>query len=74
MYAINDRRSMEEVEGFIETIKRVKRLDDGAMLPIVLVGNKCDLGGERQLYKEEGEKMALAFNCAFFEVLLHFFI
>nr|CAA26131.1 unnamed protein product [Drosophila melanogaster] len=47
-----------------EQILRVKDTDD---VPMVLVGNKCDLEEERVVGKELGKNLATQFNCAFME-------
>lgn len=36
-------------------------------MPMVLVGNKCDLEEERVVVKELGKQLASQFNCAFME-------
>ncbi|XP_024082042.1 ras-like protein 3 isoform X2 [Cimex lectularius] len=36
-------------------------------VPMVLVGNKCDLEDERVVGKEQGANLARQFNCAFME-------
>jgi GTPase SAR1 family protein len=36
-------------------------------VPMVLVGNKCDLEEERVVGKELGKSLATQFNCAFME-------
>jgi len=63
-YAITSRNSFEEVAQFREQILRVKEEDK---VPMVLVGNKCDLEEERQVSKSEGEELAKSFGCPHFE-------
>uniref|UniRef100_A0A2K5MMD4 Ras-related protein Rap-1b n=1 Tax=Cercocebus atys TaxID=9531 RepID=A0A2K5MMD4_CERAT len=47
------------------TILRVKDTDD---VPMILVGNKCDLEDERVVGKEQGQNLARQWNnCAFLE-------
>lgn len=36
-------------------------------MPMVLVGNKCDLEEERVVGKEQGINLSRQFNCAFME-------
>lgn len=36
-------------------------------MPMVLVGNKCDLEEERVVRKDLGKSLANQFNCAFME-------
>ena len=51
VYTITERKSIEEVCQFVKQIRRVKESDD---IPMVLVGNKCDLESERQLSAVQG--------------------
>merc|ERR1712072_781581 len=57
VYAITSRSSFEEIDVFREQILRVKDEDD---VPMVLVGNKCDLQEERQVTSAEGQELAKA--------------
>jgi len=45
-YSVTDRRSFEEATAYKRLVDRVRNSDD---VPIVLVGNKCDLQLERQV-------------------------
>jgi GTPase KRas len=63
-YAITSRTSFDSVYHFREQILRVK---DEDRVPMVVVGSKCDLEAERQVAREEGQKMAESFGCPFFE-------
>ena len=49
VYSITSRQSFEEIMTFQQQILRVKDKD---YFPIIVVGNKCDLGGERQVSKQ----------------------
>eukprot|EP01114_Cavostelium_apophysatum_P012569 TRINITY_DN2844_c0_g1_i2.p1 TRINITY_DN2844_c0_g1~~TRINITY_DN2844_c0_g1_i2.p1 ORF type:complete len:193 (+),score=52.71 TRINITY_DN2844_c0_g1_i2:132-710(+) len=64
VYAITSRSSFDEIASFREQILRVKDKDS---VPIVLVGNKCDLETERQVTTGEGHDLAKSFGCPFFE-------
>jgi GTPase KRas len=64
VYSITSRQSFEEIQTFEQQILRVKDKD---YFPIILVGNKCDLEGERQVSREEGAALARSFNCKFIE-------
>ena len=46
VYSITSRTSFEEIQYFQQQILRVKDKD---YFPMILVGNKCDLEGERQV-------------------------
>eukprot|EP01129_Flabellula_baltica_P003411 TRINITY_DN1317_c0_g1_i1.p1 TRINITY_DN1317_c0_g1~~TRINITY_DN1317_c0_g1_i1.p1 ORF type:complete len:192 (+),score=49.12 TRINITY_DN1317_c0_g1_i1:116-691(+) len=65
VYSITSQLSVDEVTIIREQITRIKDSDD---VPIVLVGNKCDLNDQyRVITREDGEKMAKAFRVPFFE-------
>jgi GTPase KRas protein len=64
VYAINSRSSFDEIHDFRSQILRTK---DSDAVPLVLVGNKCDLVNERQVLTEEGSSLAKVWNCPFFE-------
>src|SRR5688500_4802976 len=64
VYAITSRSSFDEIGGFREQILRVKDKD---RVPMILVGNKCDLETERQVTTGEGQDLARSFGCPFFE-------
>ncbi len=49
VYSITSRQSFEEIMTFQQQILRVKDKD---YFPIIVVGNKCDLEGERQVSKQ----------------------
>ncbi|KAG5419092.1 RAS1 [Candida metapsilosis] len=64
VYSINSKNSLEELQTFYEQILRVK---DSDQVPVLVVGNKCDLEMERQVSYEEGQALANSFNCPFLE-------
>jgi len=64
VYAITSRSSFDEILSFKEQICRVKDKDK---VPMILVGNKCDLESERQVTTGEGQELAKSFGCPFFE-------
>jgi GTPase KRas protein len=64
VYSVTSRMSFEEISSFHQQILRVKDEDE---FPMVVVGNKCDLEGERQVSYEEGLELARKFNCDFIE-------
>ena len=49
VYSVTDKSSYQELETFIDTIQWVKDIDQVKKVPIVLVGNKCDLNELRQV-------------------------
>lgn len=64
VYSINSKNSLEELQSFYEQIQRVK---DSDIVPVLVVGNKCDLETERQVSFEEGAALAKSFNAPFLE-------
>jgi len=64
-YSIIAQSTFNDLPDLREQILRVKDMDD---VPMVLVGNKCDLADQRVIATEQGEAMAKKFNnCAFLE-------
>jgi len=64
IYAITSRSSFDEVNNFKDQIGRVK---DKAKVPMILIGNKCDLESERQVTTSEGQTLGSKFGCPFHE-------
>ncbi|KAJ7035307.1 ras protein [Mycena alexandri] len=63
VYSITSRSSFEQVQIFRQAVRRIKRGD-----PILLlVGNKADMGADREVSKEEGQALARQFGCEFIE-------
>jgi len=64
VYSITSRVSFEEIVQFRDQVLRAK---EGEKVPMVLLGNKCDLENDREVSKSEGEDLAKSFGCTFFE-------
>ncbi|XP_019874287.1 ras-related protein Rap1 [Aethina tumida] len=64
VYSITAQSTFNDLQDLREQILRVKDTDD---VPMVLVGNKCDLEEERAIGKDQGTNLARQFNCAFME-------
>ncbi|KAL0089419.1 ras-like protein 1 [Phycomyces blakesleeanus] len=64
VYSITSRMSFEEITTFHQQICRVKDRD---YFPMVLVANKCDLEGDRQVSTKEGQDLAKSFGSRFIE-------
>ncbi|XP_017773733.1 PREDICTED: ras-like protein 3 [Nicrophorus vespilloides] len=64
VYSITAQSTFNDLQDLREQILRVKDTDD---VPMVLVGNKCDLEDERVVGKDLGGNLARTFNCAFME-------
>ena len=63
VYDITNEASFDNVEKWYEQIQS----ETSKEIPIVLVGNKCDLEDERKVPIEKGKEKAQNLNCAFFE-------
>ena len=63
VYDITSEASFNNVENWYEQIQKETSKD----IPILLVGNKCDLEDERKISIEKGKEKAQNLNCAFFE-------
>jgi len=65
VYSITAQSTFNDLQDLREQILRVKDTDD---VPMVLVGNKCDLEDERVVGKDQGQSLAKGFkNCSFME-------
>jgi len=64
VYSITSRSTFERVEKFRNQILRVK---DSDRVPMVLVGNKCDIIDKREVSREEGYLMGKRLQCESFE-------
>lgn len=60
-----DSNSFREAVNYVQTITELHESNDFIVL---LLGNKRDLGGARQVTYEEGKSVAAKLECTFFEV------
>src|SRR3990167_1332337 len=67
VYAITSHLSFDEITSFRDQILAIKDLIDEDNVPMILVGNKCDLEEERHVTTAEGQDLAKSFACPFFE-------
>ncbi|XP_078594378.1 ras-related protein Rap1-like [Branchiostoma floridae x Branchiostoma japonicum] len=51
----------------LETWDRVLQTRPGGEVPMVLVGNKCDLVSEREVSADRGDGLSVKFNCSYLE-------
>jgi small GTP-binding protein len=65
VYSIIAQSTFNDLPDMREQILRVKDKD---VVPMVLVGNKCDLEEQRVITTEQGEDLARQFQSAFLEV------
>ncbi len=63
-YDITQKSSFQSISGWIQNIYEKKDQD----FPIILLGNKCDLKEEREVSKEEGEKLGSQYGIKFYEI------
>jgi GTPase KRas len=63
VYSVDSKSSFDIAENLMELIERVK---DGKV-PMVLIGNKCDLEEKRQINSKQGIELAKKFQCPFYE-------
>jgi len=64
VYSIIAQSTFNDLPDLRDQILRVKDKDE---VPMVLVGNKCDLTDQRVISTEQGEELAKKFSCAFLE-------
>lgn len=65
VYSVTDPTTFSAILDFVDRCKKVKEADELLSLPLVLVGNKCDLPRKVSFY--EGAALASSFGCSFFE-------
>ena len=63
LFAINDKESFEVLKG---KIKRIKK-NNKDKLPIILVGNKCDLENKREVDKKDAIEFAKSIGAKYYE-------
>jgi len=63
-YSIVAQSTFNDLPDLREQILRVKDLES---VPMVLVGNKCDLKDQRVITQFQGEELAKKFSCTFIE-------
>jgi len=64
VYNVTSRNTFDEVVRLRDKILRTK---EDERIPIVLVGNKCDLSSERVVETKEGEELAKQWGVKFYE-------
>ncbi|XP_067948033.1 ras-related protein Rap-2b-like [Watersipora subatra] len=64
VYGINNYQSFKDVMLMQSAIRRIKRKKE---VPIILVGNKCDLQFEREVTAAEGQQLADIWDVPFIE-------
>lgn len=64
VYSITMRDTFSDVNRFHDHILSVKGVED---VPLIVVGSKCDLDGDREVPHSEGNTLAEKFDVPFFE-------
>ena len=64
VYSITMRDTFTDVNRFYDHIKSIKEEDN---VPIIVVGSKCDLEGDREVQTTEGKSLGEKFKVPFFE-------
>jgi len=64
VYSITMRDTFVATNRFYDHILQVKGKDE---VPLILVGSKCDLEGDREVQKDEGLELAQKWGCPFYE-------
>jgi len=68
VYAVDKKESLVEAAGIRDKIIRILDASpDKPSIPIILVGNKCDLVRERTISAQEGQEKSKEWNCLWFE-------
>lgn len=64
VYSVTGQHTFRDAKPLREQIQRVKGVEK---VPIVLVGNKCDLEKEREVSMNDGLMLSQEWSCPFFE-------
>lgn len=64
VYSITSLQTFQDIRTMREQITRVKATDK---IPMLLVGNKCDLTSQREVHSSEGAALAQLWGCPFLE-------
>ena len=64
VYSVTNKVSFNKIKDIYEMAKNIKEVND---FPLIIVGNKEDLNNNRVISKNQGKKLAIEFNCLFYE-------
>lgn len=69
VFSITDPQSFEDCNKLYEELLKSKEATADSKIPIILVGNKCDLEEQRGVTKEEAEELSKKFGplCKYYE-------
>lgn len=63
LFAVNDSETFEALKTKVSRIQK----NDAGKLPIIIVGNKCDLKDNRQVTPQQGEEYAKSIGAKYYE-------
>ena len=63
VFALDDQESFDAIKTKIKRIEKHEKSD----LPIILVGNKCDLVNKRKITQQQGEDLAKSIKSKYYE-------
>ncbi|CAF2828065.1 unnamed protein product [Rotaria sp. Silwood2] len=67
VYSITSRATFNDLDEFYNRIINIKDAELHGQPPLVLVGNKSDLEGERNVAPKDGQELARRWKCTFLE-------
>lgn len=67
VFSITESYTFDEIRGFREQILRVKNDKLPKDIPMIVIGNKCDLDGKRQVSEEDAMNEAMKWGCKYME-------
>eukprot|EP01121_Diplochlamys_sp_Union-15-3_P010840 TRINITY_DN3088_c0_g1_i2.p1 TRINITY_DN3088_c0_g1~~TRINITY_DN3088_c0_g1_i2.p1 ORF type:complete len:209 (-),score=39.28 TRINITY_DN3088_c0_g1_i2:26-622(-) len=72
VYSITSKSSFNQVSSFHRQMCQVKEEKFSTKIPLIVVGNKCDLEGEREVPTHEGKLLAESLGGGFYETSAKF--
>lgn len=67
VYSICSKQSIEELTPIIQVIREIKGDNEDGIVPIMVVGNKCDESESREVQLDYGSEQAKKWDCGFME-------
>ena len=65
VYSVTSRESFDSLQFYVRRILELKQIE--SLVPVVVIGNKCDLEAERVVSPEQGFRFAASLGASFFE-------
>jgi len=69
VYSVTSLKTLEDLRSVYKEIVEIKCQGENRIIPMILVGNKCDDTAARVVTTHTGDGMAEQMNCAFIEVI-----